>query len=65
MVAEVDIKAGETILSESPIILGSPPDGPIRCFNCFKKITIKNPKVCSHCDAALLCNPSCRGKLFF
>ncbi|CAH1979436.1 unnamed protein product [Acanthoscelides obtectus] len=62
MVAARDIKAGEMILSETPVLIGPQVDGPMICFNCCGGIR-KGYIFCQNCSTAILCSPKCTGKL--
>lgn len=64
MVAATEIKAGETILTEFPVLLGSQVGGPLSCFNCFRNIGKNKSAICKHCEAALLCSSSCIGEFY-
>lgn len=64
MVAATEIKAGEIILTEFPVLIGSQVDGPLSCFNCFRNIGKKKCEICKHCEAALLCSSSCIGEFY-
>ncbi|VEN35142.1 unnamed protein product [Callosobruchus maculatus] len=63
MVAARKIKAGELILSETPVLIGPQVDGPMICFNCCKGIRKAGYIFCPKCNTAILCSPKCTGKL--
>lgn len=62
MVAAINLKAGDIILSEVPTVLGSQIDGPLRCFNCLKNIRRRIIITCKICSVAVLCNSQCTGE---
>ncbi|CAH1116303.1 unnamed protein product [Phaedon cochleariae] len=61
MVAKKNIKAGELILSELPIMVGSPIDGPLICFNCCNYVKFIGSAFCKDCHSAILCSSKCTG----
>nr|CAI5827592.1 unnamed protein product [Callosobruchus analis] len=63
MVAAREIKAGEVILSETPVLIGPQVDGPMICFNCCRAIRQAGYIFCQKCNTAILCSPKCTGKL--
>nr|XP_023026359.1 protein msta-like [Leptinotarsa decemlineata] len=63
MVANKHIKAGELILSESPLLIGPQVDGPLICLNCCRSLRTSGYIFCKGCNAAVVCSPKCTGKL--
>ncbi|XP_072395560.1 SET domain-containing protein SmydA-8-like [Diabrotica undecimpunctata] len=62
LVASRDIKAGEVIISEKPLLIGPPISGLLICFNCCKEIKRIAYVLCASCGTAILCNVKCTGK---
>ncbi|XP_022905994.2 SET domain-containing protein SmydA-8-like isoform X1 [Onthophagus taurus] len=60
LVASRDLKAGEVILEENPIIIGSEIEGKHICFKCAT-ILERNLLVCKKCGAATICSHECEG----
>ncbi|XP_060522094.1 SET domain-containing protein SmydA-8-like [Cylas formicarius] len=60
MVADRDIKQGELILKEAPVLVGPQPGGALQCFACCRRL--QNVRTCPGCDVALLCRPDCKGE---
>ncbi|CAG4960141.1 unnamed protein product [Parnassius apollo] len=54
LVAATDIKAGETILSDKPFVLGPNSDTSLVCFNCYLPL-ISKFFVCKYCAVAPIC----------
>lgn len=63
LVASKDIKAGELILKEAPIIIGPAITCPPLCLNCYKPIDLlRNPIFCLKCNVAPVCSINCISK---
>jgi hypothetical protein len=60
MVAATNIKQGQLIIKEPPILLCPQLGGPLVCFNCCAQI--KKLQFCPDCVIAILCTPNCKGK---
>ncbi|GLV35041.1 SET and MYND domain containing arthropod-specific member 4 [Carabus blaptoides fortunei] len=55
-----DIKQGETILKDTPIVIGPPIEASPLCLNCYKPISpSKKPFCCPKCQIAPLCSSMC------
>lgn len=57
LAAARDIKPGEVILKEAPLIIGPRLEGAPVCMGCFN--ILANPHTCSNCHLAELCSPAC------
>lgn len=66
MVASRDIKPGELIVKESPVVVGPRIDSVPLCLGCYKKATpvpdTESPRLCSKCGVAPICCPECEAK---
>ncbi|CAG9832602.1 unnamed protein product [Diabrotica balteata] len=62
LVASRNIKAGEVIIFEKPLLIGPPISGLLICFNCCKEIKRIAYVLCASCGTAILCNAKCIGK---
>ncbi|XP_074040747.1 SET domain-containing protein SmydA-8 [Leptinotarsa decemlineata] len=64
LVATRDLKAGDVILSELPIVYGPRPhmveEGPVPCPGCCRLILGENSPRCEGCDFPV-CDPNCPG----
>lgn len=54
IVAAKDLKAGETIFSDEPFVLGPNSDSSLVCFNCYLPLLSKFV-VCKKCAVAPIC----------
>ncbi|KAJ8923433.1 hypothetical protein NQ315_001992 [Exocentrus adspersus] len=61
--ASKQIKAGELILVEEPVLVGPQLDGPSICFNCCRNVRISGYIFCRNCNKAIICGPKCTGNL--
>lgn len=61
MVAARDIKAGELILKESPLVVGPRINTSLLCLGCFRVLS-KNYKLCQKCGLAPVCGANCELK---
>uniref|UniRef100_A0A8D8XRP4 Protein msta, isoform A n=1 Tax=Cacopsylla melanoneura TaxID=428564 RepID=A0A8D8XRP4_9HEMI len=57
LAAARDIKPGEVILKEAPLIVGPRLEGAPVCMSCFRFIA--TPHTCTQCHLAELCSPEC------
>lgn len=57
LAATRDIKPGEVILKEAPLIVGPRLEGAPVCMGCFN--VLATPHTCSNCHLAELCSPAC------
>lgn len=64
MVASRDIKPGELIIKESPVVIGPRIDSVPLCLGCYKTATTvdSKPRLCSKCNVAPICCPECEAK---
>ena len=62
MVANKNLKQGELILKEEPILIGPQLNGPTKCFKCNKTIDLRRICFCGICDTAPICTNDCEGK---
>lgn len=58
LVASKDIRSGEIILKDRPILIGPKINSELVCVNCYR-ILSKKFHVCTKCKLAPLCVPSC------
>lgn len=61
MVADRDIKEGELILKEQPLILGTSFQAVPICLKCCKRLRTK-VQICNKCNTAPTCSKTCKGK---
>lgn len=61
MVANRDIKEGELILKEQPLVLGSSLQAVLICLKCCKRLR-SNVQICADCNIAPICSKTCKGK---
>ncbi|KAJ9577911.1 hypothetical protein L9F63_025224 [Diploptera punctata] len=59
LVASRDIKAGEVILKELPLVLGPRVDSSPICIGCYKPLPMYQPNHCSQCLVAPVCGAQC------
>ncbi|KAJ8959772.1 hypothetical protein NQ314_006202 [Rhamnusium bicolor] len=64
LVATRDLKPGDTILAELPVVYGPRPhmveEGPVPCPGCCRLIIGESSARCEGCDFPI-CNPDCKG----
>ncbi|KAL3273948.1 hypothetical protein HHI36_015371 [Cryptolaemus montrouzieri] len=60
-VANRDIKQGELILKERPLIISPPLGAKPICFKCCTVVSKKYLQVCEKCKTAFICGPNCSG----
>lgn len=59
MVAFRDINEGETVLKDTPLVIGPTAESAPVCLGCHRPVGLLEPHICSNCGCALLCGPQC------
>lgn len=59
LVASRDIKAGEVILKELPLVLGPRVDSVPICIGCYQPLPVYHQNRCSRCQVAPVCDVQC------